>query len=542
MKLSFCIGIFSLIILIINAQPLQAQRLALVRTQFIGGTNYGVDLYNSQSIPTRDKGIIICGAVRDTGSGDLPHQPHPAKNNEDVLLIKLDSNGNKQWVKSYGGPGIEASKSICQTPDGGYGVLTGSEKRAGDFAFDRVDANGNYLWTSNNYGSSRQEGVYEIIATPDHGFLMTGYSFGADGDIPYNYKMPIVGFQPADFILIKTDSLGNKQWLSILGSTGDESYSGFSVTTDGDNFYALGAAPTIDFDCRDSLRLAVGYKGWSPYVFKLDRNGNKLWSKAVGGGYTKRVLFDPRDSSIVGMGDGGSAFEFQGSHGDNEIFLFKIDRNGKFKWAHLYGGPNYDACGSATIRLAPNGGYFLVGYTGSGNGTADGWLFLTDSVGNQLSDNLFGSLGDQAGITGVHTVTDGVVVIGYSNSYQFTEGTGHNYEYSDPTRASNPYPTNVFVSHFQLWPAGVSSSQPKNLLKVFPSPAQQQFTIELPSSTETGLIRCLDIKGQVILEQRTIAGQQRVNVTTAQWAAGAYIVSWECGAMQTPIIAKLLIQ
>ena len=38
----------------------------------------------------------------------------------DMWLIKLDSNGNPVWQKTYGGPESDEARSIKQTADGGY--------------------------------------------------------------------------------------------------------------------------------------------------------------------------------------------------------------------------------------------------------------------------------------------------------------------------------------------------------------------------------------------------------------------------------------
>lgn len=522
--------------------PSYAQRLALTKTQFIGGTHNGaIATVLYQAIPTRDGGSIVCSMTKDSGTADIPRQPHAINDSGDVILIKLDSNGNKQWVKTYGGLGPEGGKSICQTPDGGYAVLTGSGNRLGDFKFDRLDANGNFLWSSKNYGSSRQEGITEIISTPDHGFLMAGNSMGADGDIPFNYRMPLIAFQPADWVLIKTDSLGNKQWVRVLGTSLDESFGYFSVVSDGANYYAVLTAQTKDHDCVDSSRLAVGYTGNSPYVIKLDANGNTIWSKAVGGGYVSRAIFDPRDSSIVVTGEGSPAFEFQSGHGSSDISLFKIDRNGQFKWGRLYGGSTYDYAGSLSIRFGPNGGYCFAGTSALGNGTSNGWLFLTDSIGNVVTENQFGNLGEHGHIIGVTPVTDGVIVIGNADSYQFTEGSGFNYLFSDPKLAGY-YPNNLIVSHFQLWPAGIANASLSKGLRIFPNPARQHLSISLPRTELPGHIRCLDASGHIALEQATPAGQQTAIISSASWAPGNYIILWQDNSMQAPISAKVMIQ
>lgn len=64
---------------------------------------------------TLDGGYIIAGATTEDNYfwGD-----------EDVYLVKMDSNGNKQWEKTYGGLMHDWATSVQQTSDGGY-ILVG---------------------------------------------------------------------------------------------------------------------------------------------------------------------------------------------------------------------------------------------------------------------------------------------------------------------------------------------------------------------------------------------------------------------------------
>lgn len=528
---------------------LKAQSFKLIKTDFIGGMDRGsISSLNFQSIPTSDKGIIIVNYTHDSGTGDIP-PPRYVNDTMDILLIKLDSFGNKQWVKRYGGPGFEGAEALCQTPDGGYAVLGGAEsnKRNGDFAFDRIDADGNYLWSSKNYGSTRQEALGHIISTPDHGFLMSGLSVGADGDIPYNYSMPLVGIQPADRILLKTDSLGNKQWLKVLGTKRDEANGNDGLATDGQNYYFAFAAPTIDHDCVDSLRLATHFTGYSPYVFKLDANGNKLWTRAVGIGDVSDAFFDFRDSSIVVVGGSYGGYELPNGKGLMDIYLFKLDRNGVFKWGRLYGDTAYDRAGAASIRPGPNGGYYVCGTSGlgfppQGIGYTDGWLFLTDSGGNEVTRTLFGGQWHED-CYGVLPTKDGVVALGRSVSCSFSQGSGRNYNYTT-TYFPPPdgCPSNLFVSHFQLWAAGGGGGQPSAGIWIYPNPAAGQVTVALPDTGKEGTLRCMDAAGRVVFQQSVKRGTDKILIRTGEWRPGIYALSWQESGNGAPSIVKLLIQ
>jgi len=60
---------------------------------------------------TNDGGYIVAGTTYSFGLGD-----------RDIWVLKLDTNGDVEWQKTYGGYGIEEAYSIVETYDGGYSV------------------------------------------------------------------------------------------------------------------------------------------------------------------------------------------------------------------------------------------------------------------------------------------------------------------------------------------------------------------------------------------------------------------------------------
>jgi hypothetical protein len=71
---------------------------------------------------TRDGGFILAGTVLTT--------PSLGKGGKDILLVKIDSQGNVQWTKVLGGSGNETVNSIRETSDGGL-LICGSNDLSG---------------------------------------------------------------------------------------------------------------------------------------------------------------------------------------------------------------------------------------------------------------------------------------------------------------------------------------------------------------------------------------------------------------------------
>ena len=161
---------------------------------------------------TSDGGYIITGKTWSYGAGCY-----------DVWLIKTDSEGNKQWNKTFGGSEWDVGNCVEQTSDGGYiiaGRTTSYGAGAGDAWLIKTDSEGDKQWDK-TFGGSGYDVSYFVEQTSDGGYIIAGETRSyADSR--------------GDVWLIKTDSEGNEQWDKTFGGLGcyDVSYS-VDQTSDG---------------------------------------------------------------------------------------------------------------------------------------------------------------------------------------------------------------------------------------------------------------------------------------------------------------------
>ncbi|HLP20310.1 MAG TPA: T9SS type A sorting domain-containing protein [Chitinophagales bacterium] len=161
---------------------------------------------------TNDKGYILGGYSYSDIGGDKTQNPW-SSNAEDYWIVKIDSAGNKQWDKRFGGSWIDDLICLRQTQDGGYilGGFSGSpmdgdkSSNKPGYWLVKIDASGEKMWDKSFEPINE---VYSLEQTTDGGYLLGGVvnGFGEGED----KTEPNLGWWQS--WVVKVDSLGNKQW------------------------------------------------------------------------------------------------------------------------------------------------------------------------------------------------------------------------------------------------------------------------------------------------------------------------------------------
>ena len=106
---------------------------------------------------------------------------------EDIKIIKTNSKGNKIWAKTYGGDKDDIGEGIIEAENNTFVVVAGtfSYGKAGDVLLMKINSDGEVIW-QNNYGGDKLDKLREydgnsvsgrhLTKTPNGGFLVSGYS------------------------------------------------------------------------------------------------------------------------------------------------------------------------------------------------------------------------------------------------------------------------------------------------------------------------------------------------------------------------------
>ena len=116
---------------------------------------------------TTDGNYIIVGATTSFGAGSY-----------DGYLVKVNADGNTLWTRTYGGTSEDRLFSVDLTEDGGY-ILGGHTFSYGlggpdDMYMVKVDSNGQYEWHK-TFGTTGDDNGWEVMTTLDGGYAFVGF-------------------------------------------------------------------------------------------------------------------------------------------------------------------------------------------------------------------------------------------------------------------------------------------------------------------------------------------------------------------------------
>ncbi|HKR07056.1 MAG TPA: T9SS type A sorting domain-containing protein [Bacteroidia bacterium] len=342
----------------------------------LGGTFHD-PVYSFQQ--TTDGGYILGGESYSDSSGDKTEDNwDPTLQSADYWIVKIDSAGMKQWDKRFGGTGDDYLLEVKQTSDGGY-ILGGASDS--DSSGDKTqNAWGQYdYWIvkTDSLGIKQWDKRFGGIANEElYSLKQTtdgGYILGgySYSDISGDKTQPSQGQD--DYWMVKTDAFGIKQWDKRFGGAGyDEAYTIEQTTDSG---YIMGGYTTMG-SSGDVTQPIWG--GWDYWIVKTNVSGIKLWDKRFGG-TNDDVLYSIHQTLDGGyILNGCSKSDSSGDKTQNnwdvtaatyDLWVIKIDALGSKEWDKGFGGDNDENIAGNVSQTSDNG-FLIPGTSYSGiNGT-----------------------------------------------------------------------------------------------------------------------------------------------------------------------------
>ncbi len=373
-------------------------------------------------------GIIAGGSTRSgIAFGD------PGDFSWNILVVKLDFDGNVLWQYTYGGAQDERLWALIPTRDGGFlaggysysgvgGDKTEPSRGDKDVWIIKLDASGQLQWDK-TFGGLLQDELFSVLEMPDGGYLLGCHSnSGLSGDKTEDSR------GSHDIWMIRTDGQGNKTWDKTLGGSGYEQINDLVLAADG-AVYCSGGSTSPENDGDLGPETARG--GMDFLLLKIDPvDASVYWSRRYGGAgedyayslivaSSGRLYLGGRSGSPqtpAGPYNNGKSAPFYG--GASDFWLLELDTDGQKTAEWSFGGDGLDDL--YDIVEKPCGGLVVGGVSdsgASGNKTSDGrgsfdyWVVSLDSDGAKLWDQSIGGAGGDA-LTHIAQFTDGSLLFG----------------------------------------------------------------------------------------------------------------------------------
>lgn len=358
----------------------------------------------------------------------------------DAFLLKIDTAGNEQWAKQFGGfMGIDEGRSVVVDDSSNVyltGLFTGSAdfdpsnnmfvlNAAGGSAFEgyvvKLDLNGNLVWAKQLGGTNSD--VARSISINSNGDLFVAGTYRGTADLdPGSSAANFTSNGSDDIFIVKLDRNGNFGWAKSIGGSSADLANGISVDSLS-NVIVIGQfLGNVDFDpgAGNSSLQTVGF--YDTFILKLDSAGNFTWAKRLNstsnvnsryvktdnanniyitGGFTGTLDMNPDTNITQNVFNAGS----------DDVFVLKLDENGSYLWGFTVGGANFDQATSMEISDS-----LYVYISGAFNSSMDfdpspGILNLTPT----MSRDAFIAKYSNPTITSLHSVNNNSTVSLYPN-------------------------------------------------------------------------------------------------------------------------------
>jgi hypothetical protein len=355
--------------------------------------NTGVDRTSSIQFDNSNN-IYLAGAFSNTVDFDpgVGINNMTSVSNQDGFILKLDSNANFIFSKSFGGFANEIPNIIFDNQsnlfmfgsfqntvdfDPGNGVYnltaTGNTSEMDGFIV-KLDSNANFIW-GKQLGGIGNDLINEIKISQNDDLYIYGYfkdtvNFNLNGGIFNMYADITYG----DMFLMSMKNNGDFKWAKEFN--GNFSRIATDMTIDSmKNVYFVGYfEDSLDIDPGIATNILVTPSfSINSFIGKLDSNGHFIWGKQLNGrsNHAYTLCLD-KDKNVYTSGVFRDTCDFDPNAGinhlitnnySNDAYVLKLNTNGIFEWAiNIAGGSSTDQSVAFSIDVDNFYNVSLAGY------------------------------------------------------------------------------------------------------------------------------------------------------------------------------------
>ena len=273
-------------------------------------------------IKTKDGNLFFNGFLDVTASRGLGSTKKVGKSIKhgvgEFWCHKIDLGGNILWRKYFGGTNNDRSYDSVETSDGDFLIVGSSEsndidisspKGSYDIWVIKLSSNGDLLW-ERSYGGSKYETANSIIQSADKKIHILGSTLSNDKNISFQMGS-------SDLWLLTIDSDGNLLGEQTFGGSNFDKGKKIEIDSK-DNLWLTGYSRSIDFDFssnkgkNDAVLIQLSKNRILKEVFEIGAEGEDIANSLI--------HFNENEIIVAGYSDSKEDY-FEENKGGKDIFL-----------------------------------------------------------------------------------------------------------------------------------------------------------------------------------------------------------------------------
>ena len=348
----------------------------------------GINEYFTLSQDT-DQELIIVGSSNN----------EPESWQQNIWIIKTDIHGKIIWEKKFGGKYSDIAKDIIKSENNTI-IVVGETENFGktntpNIFLLKLNTYGDTIWTK-TFGNNSSNTGESVTMANDHGYIILGSSYDSSTG-------------SHDIEIYKVDFNGYLVWNKTIQS--DIPYNARKITpTDDDGYLILtDVVVSAGMPCCTHIKL-----------IKIDNKGNIKWTRKLENNCMLQganIKSDRKGGFII---IGTAVQKDREQDVNTDIYIMKINKNGKPQWKNLLGGSEYET-GLDIVQIS-NTKYIAMGLIEYNNYKS---LILYKIKTNRkvIWKRNFGTSGFTSGCSMKKVNDGGIVIVGISNSLFSYENT-----------------------------------------------------------------------------------------------------------------------
>ena len=448
----------------------------------------------------------------------------------DVFVLKLNSDGDFQWVKSMGGFGNDRAYAITIDADGNiysagefYStvdfdpgaeefLLSASGGSNPDFYIQKLDTDGNFIWAK-RVGNSSAEQIYNLTVDNSGNVISTG---GFRGTVDFDPGASVAHLSSginSDLFVLKLSSNGDYLW--AINGGGSDFCLGVGVgTDDSENVYVTGAFEgVVDVDPSiDGVFDIVSFgDSEDAFLLKLNSDGEFVWAKDYGFSGTDfgsaLTVSDLNNVYVSGVFrhtvdfDPNEGISEISSEGQTDIFLQKFDTDGNLIWVRSV-GTSLDEDAGYKIAVDSDENSTIISYVNYGS--------------LKMTVTSFASSGYKRWFVEIDNIQYGFCITNDTEGFVYPTGvfTGsHDFNPFGGTTILSTSSSDYYLLKLGSEPNGIDELNISKSLRVYPNPSNGKFKIELPENAAMEQIKILNTAGKIVFENTKNINNTEIDIT-----------------------------